>query len=155
MRVRVKVRREQDMKRKLIIWCLAVGLAGSALAQKEEKSKPAGASAPVVEAAKTNAVLGVEKLMKDVDRYRGPVQVEGVVSAVSATNQTLALIDVREFQECGLAKCAELTLPVRWTGAMPTVGQAVRAAGEVQKSNGKLVFAASAVEKVPLPEKKK
>jgi hypothetical protein len=107
------------------------------------------------EPSTSNGILGVEGFMKDVDNYRGKVSVEGVVSAVAVTNQMLAMIDLREFQTCGLKQCAEFTLPVRWTGTMPAVGQAVRVEGEVQEDSGKLVFVAQAVEKAERPAQRK
>lgn len=90
--------------------------------------------------------LGIEALMKNVDSHRRRIAVEGVVSALSPTNQMLGLIDVREFQTCGLEQCAEFTLPVRWTGTMPTLGRTVRAEGEVQETRGKFVFVAQTLE---------
>ena len=141
------------MKRDLIIGGLIIVAAASAISQTHTNSAPPAKSSPAVESSKTNAVLGVENFMKNVDRYRGNVRVEGVVFAVSATKHTLGLIDVREFQTCGLKECGGLTLPVSWTGAMPAVGQAVRADGEVQKTKGKLVFVAKTVEKFELPKK--
>jgi len=136
------------MKKTLIIGGLTIVAAATVISQTLSNSPP-----PAAESSKTNAVLGVENFMKNVDRYRGNVRVEGVVAAVSATNQMLGLIDTREFQTCGLEKCG-LSLPVRWTGAMPAVGQAIRTDGEVQKTKGKLVFVAKTLEKVELPPTK-
>jgi len=141
------------MKRIIIIGGLMIVAAATVISQTLTNSPPP-AKPPAAESSKTNAALGVENFMKNMKRYRGEVRVEGVVSAVSATNQMLGLIDVREFQTCGLKECGGLTLPVRWMGAMPTVGQAVRTDGEVQKTKGKLVFVAKTVEKVELPPTK-
>ena len=137
------------MKKNLIIAGLTITAATSVISQTQTNFSP-----PAAKSSKTNAVLGVENFMRNVERYRGDVRVEGVVSAVSATNQTLGLIDVREYQSCGLKGCA-LSLPVHWTGEMPTVGQAIRTDGEVQKTKGKLVFVAKTLEKVELPKKGK
>lgn len=141
------------MKRNLIIGGLIIVAAGSVSSQTRTNSPPPAKAPLTAESSKTNAVLGIENFMKNVDRYRGEVRVEGVVFAVSASKHTLGLIDVREFQTCGLKECGGLTLPVSWTGAMPAVGQAVRADGEVQKMKGKLVFVAKTVEKFELPKK--
>ena len=108
------------------------------------------ASLPV--AAESQAV-GVEALMKNVDEHKGPVRVEGVVSAASAERQLLTLIDTRELDECGVTTCAQLKLPVRWTGVMPPVRAIVRVDGEVQRQpDGKLVFVARGVEEVRAPQ---
>ncbi len=142
------------MKTKLIVWCVVVAAVGcSAMAQTGPKAK-AAAQAPSAE-ARSNAVLGVNKFMRDVDSYPGRVQVEGIVKTVSAKSQSLGLGDCEGCGKCEAGSCAELVLPVRWTGAMPSVGQAVRVTGEVQKKKGKLTFVASAVEKVQAPEEKK
>ncbi len=118
----------------------------------------AGRQPPAVEAvaAQSGIVLGVDELMKNVDRYRGTVLLQGVVSAVSPEQQALSLIDTREFQACGVITCAPLTLPVRWTGPMPSPRDLVRLEGEVQQVSGKLIFNARALEKVPAtPEETK
>ena len=91
---------------------------------------------------------GVDDLMRNVDRYRsGPVRVEGVVSLASSTNQTITLVDNREFERCGLG-CAELILPVRWSGSMPAVKDAVQVEGEIQEDGGKLIFVARSVDRL-------
>ena len=102
----------------------------------------------VVTADTAMPVIGVEALMHDVDRYRGTLQVEGAVSAASAETQTLALIDTKELERCGVTTCAPLSLPVRWTGTLPAVGQLVRIEGSVSESDGKLVFIAQTLDPV-------
>jgi hypothetical protein len=92
-------------------------------------------------------VLGVQEYMKNVDRYKGQVRVEGVVSAVSPADQTLSLIDIQEFKECGITTCAPLTLPVKWQGPLPSVKDVVQLEGEVRKSGGKLYFEAKSLQK--------
>ena len=97
------------------------------------------------------AVIGVEDLMQNVERHRGTIRVEGVVSAVVSDRQVLTLIDTRELRECGVTTCARLKLPVRWTGAMPRVGEIVRVDGEVQAQEGKRLFIAGKLEAVSPP----
>ncbi len=137
---------------KVVVSFVAMAVVTGALAQSATNARLS--SVPPTAEAKTNAVLGVEKFMRGGAHSQGRVQVEGVVRTVSAKTHTMALIDVEEFEKCGLADCAELVLPVRWAGTMPTVGQAVRVSGEVQKQKAKMVFVATEVEKVQLPEKK-
>ena len=104
-------------------------------------------------AAEPQGAVGVEALMKNVDQHKGSVRVEGVVSAASAERQSLTLIDTRELEECGVTTCAQLKLPVRWTGTMPAVRAIVRVDGEVQRQpDGKLVFVARGVEQVRAPQ---
>jgi len=127
--------------RRLITLIFFVSLAAAIIAVPNESC-----------AAPTQEIVGVDKLMKHVDRYRGPVRVEGVVGAVAKT--TLALIDTEEFRKCGVTTCAALHLPVRWTGPMPQLQEVVRVEGEVVESAGKLIFHAQTLEKVtPQPTK--
>lgn len=93
-------------------------------------------------------VVGVEALMHEVHRYRGTLQIEGAVSAASAETHMLALIDTKELEQCGVTTCAPLSLPVRWTGTLPAVGQLVRIEGSVSESDGKLVFIAQTLDPV-------
>lgn len=104
---------------------------------------PASSQAP--------AVLGVEELMQNVEQHRGPIRVEGVVSAVASDHQALTLIDTRELRECGVITCARLKLPVRWGGAMPHVGEIVHVEGKVQEQDGKHLFVARKIEAVSSP----
>ena len=104
---------------------------------------------PGVRAEDRRPVVGVETLMKNVDEHPGVLRVEGVVSAVSAERQSLTLIDTRELEECGVTTCAEFKLPVRWKGPMPAVRDVVRVEGEVQERDGKRVFVATGLEKMP------
>jgi hypothetical protein len=96
-------------------------------------------------------VSGVDDFMKNVDRYRGKVSLEGVVSAVAPEQQAVSLIDAKEFQACGVNTCAQLTLPVQWRGPMPAVGALVRVEGQARKIKGKLMFVANKLEKVSIP----
>lgn len=92
-------------------------------------------------------VLGVQEFMKNVDRYRGKVRLEGVVSAVSPSDQALSLIDIQELKDCGVTTCAPLTLPVKWKGPLPAVRDVVQLEGEVRESGGKLFFEAQRLRK--------
>jgi hypothetical protein len=93
--------------------------------------------------------LGVDQLMKEPEKHPGALVVEGVVKTSSKKDQTLALIDVEEYRKCKVVTCSLLALPVRWAGDMPAVLDIVRVEGEVTTVNGKLLFAARKLEKVP------
>ncbi len=147
------LRERMPMKMRLMVVCVA--LASMVVAVAQTASKPKASTSAAAVDAKTNGVVGVNKFMRDVDSYPGRVQVEGIVKTVSAKSQSLGLGDCEGCGKCEAGSCAELVLPVRWTGAMPSVGQGVRVTGEVQKRKGKLTFVASAVEKVQAPEEKK
>jgi len=99
-------------------------------------------SVPAVASA-SQSDLSVTALMRNADLHRGPIWVQGVVSAASKKDQLLALIDVSEYEDCATATCAALYLPVHWEGEMPNIEDRVRVRGEVEKRNGRTVFAAA------------
>jgi len=101
--------------------------------------------------ASNQAILGIDDFMKNVDRYRSKVSLQGVVSAVTPGQQAIYLIDAKEFQACGVTTCAQLTLPVQWRGSMPAVSDLVRVDGQAQEVKGKFMFVADKLEKVVRP----
>lgn len=125
---------------------------GAAFAQgtPAAPTTPAPASTPAAqpEAKEAPKPLGVDELMKDVDKHRGEIDVEGIVSA--AAKGRVSLIDTGEVEKCGVTTCAELTLPVEWAGKSPEVKQRIRVHGKVTEAKGKLVFAADKLEVVCL-----
>lgn len=94
-------------------------------------------------AAKPVAPLGVEALMKQVRQPTGVVTVRGVVSEASSREGRLTLIDAAEAAACGTTTCAELALPVAWSGPLPAVAEHVDATGRVATRDGKLIFVAA------------
>lgn len=98
-----------------------------------------------VEAAATDgsrSVVGVDAFMRSPNLQQQTVTVVGVVSAWDAKRNMLALIDRKEAAECGTVTCATLTLPVRWEGEPPRIGQQVRVTGSVRQSPEGKVFIA-------------
>lgn len=93
--------------------------------------------------------IGVDVLMKDTEILKKErIRVKGVVSAVSKENKTLALIDLTEYHDCKVVTCANLTLPVSWSGKMPSKEDKVIIEGKVQRQQGKLIFVADKMEKM-------
>jgi hypothetical protein len=127
----------------LAVLVAAVALAGVG---RRRSGAPAGHGTAAVRPSP--AILGVEALMQAPERHQGPIRVEGIVSAIAPKQRTLALIDIAEFQKCRTVQCAPLALPVRWTGPMPAVANAVRVEGEIRKLGGKLIFVARALGQV-------
>lgn len=130
----------------VIVLALAVGLAVAVLLRgpspSEQPLEPP-ARAPVSETERAGSeTLGVDNLMKNIERLTGGITVEGVVSATSAEKNSLALIDCAEFEACHTTTCAKLVLPVRWSGPMPPVEARVLVKGSVEKTSSGLVFAA-------------
>lgn len=135
------------MKRTLVLAAVLLAALSVLVAWKVRTQGPRrAAEATAASAQGTDPVLGVEALMHAVDRYRGTVRVEGAVSAASAETQTLALIDTKELEKCGVTTCAPLSLPVRWSGNLPEIGQLVRVEGSVSEADGKLVFVAQTLQ---------
>lgn len=108
----------------------------------------AGQTPPAAQQTATPA-LGVNQLMKAPEKHPGALMVEGVVKTASQKDQTLALIDVEEYRKCKVVTCSLLALPVRWAGEMPAVLDIVQVEGEVTTVNGKMLFAARKLVKVP------
>jgi hypothetical protein len=135
------------MNRRLLLFCcVLVGAIAAGVwlyASRERGGQEAGEEQR--SALPADAVLGVDELMRDVDRFEGPVRIEGVVSAVSPGQKRLALIDRAEFEHCGRVDCAALVLPVEWAGAMPQVRQSVRLSGQVHRREGKLILVADSL----------
>lgn len=118
--------------------------------EAKEKKPPTEESVAVPGPAK---VMGVDEYMTNVDRYQGPVNIRGVVSAVSPKHQMLGLIDTGEFESCKVVTCAKLTLPVFWTGQMPQVKETVVVEGEAKKKNKRLVFIARTLKQAHATQK--
>ena len=99
---------------------------------------------------KLKTPIGVAAFMRTADPSApGPHLVQGVVSAVSAEEGTIALTDAPEgdpsCDDCATS-CAPLQLPVRWRGPMPSIDEKVRVEGNVEKVGDKLIFVADRVE---------
>lgn len=132
------------MTRSAIRMCCSVLVTAIVIAGRSYDGDPPAASSAGSTASR---VLGVEELMKATTQPPGVLRVAGVVSAVSPAEKRLALIDLRELDECGKTTCAQFTLPVEWAGAMPAVRDVVRVEGEVKETNGKLIFVAHTLER--------
>jgi hypothetical protein len=60
-------------------------------------------------------------------------------------------VDIEQFKKCGILNCPTyLVLPVLWSGAMPSLKDAVTIEGQIKESGGKLVFEARKIEKSAL-----
>lgn len=137
------------MSRPVVFIILGVGIVvavGVMVVRRIQQAPETIAHGAVAESKATS--IGVDELMKNVDEHRGDVIVQGIVSA--AAPGRLSLIDVGEVEKCGVTTCAELTLPVEWSGTPPAVKQRLRLRGKVREGDGKLVFAAEQLELVEL-----
>ncbi len=83
------------------------------------------------------AVLAAKVLPERID-------VVGVVSRRDASKGTFSLIDCADCSKCRSAGCGPASLPVRWKGALPGVGERVRVKGAARDTReGKFLFAES------------
>jgi hypothetical protein len=88
--------------------------------------------------------VSVNDLTAKPGAHLGPVQVLGVVAAVSA-GQGFVLMDPREYAACGLSCLAEAgtaKIPVRWGGEAPKLEQTLRVAGTLSRTGHGLSFVA-------------
>jgi hypothetical protein len=115
-----------------MLWAIAFAAVTAGLnAQEEAPPRPAGA-------------VSVNDLAAKPGAHLGPVQVVGVVAAVSA-GKGFVLVDPQEYAACGLSCLAEAgtaKIPVRWDGAAPKLEQTLRVAGTLSQTDQGLKFVA-------------
>jgi hypothetical protein len=90
--------------------------------------------------------IGVEALMKNVERHKGPLRVRGIVGETIPDKSLFSLVDLSDREELlrtGRTQC--VTLPVRWTKELPPVHAVVLVDGEVEELDGRLIFSATGV----------
>jgi hypothetical protein len=127
------------MKKAILLWCISVAV----------NVIPLVSLAETVAGSNPGAVLGVDQLMKGVEQHKGPIRVQGVVTAVIPDKRMIALVDIEQFKKCGILNCPTyLVLPVLWSGVMPSLKDAVTIEGQIKESGGKLVFEAQNLEKL-------
>ena len=93
--------------------------------------------------------VSVNELAGNPSAYMGSVTVIGVVGTVTA-GKGFTLVDTREYRACGLSCLTEpgtKIIPVRWSGASPTVEQTVRVEGELTRKDKGLSFLARKIDK--------
>lgn len=106
-----------------------------------------GATSPLV-------TIGVDALTADPQAFTGELAVEGVVQYVDASTSTIRIIDVAEYEACGLTPCVSagvlpLYLPTggepapsgaQYEGQLPALEEVVVVVGEVRSGQGGLYF---------------
>ena len=88
----------------------------------------------------------VGEISCEPERFLGDVKVVAVVGAVRPGEGLFGLVDGNEMQSNCPVECADLLLPVSWTGPMPKLGQTVIVTGSIEKLPKGFVLAANQVE---------
>ena len=132
-----------------VLGALVLATAAAYVTLRDDAPNTPAVQAESAQLSGPDSILGVDEFMDHVAQYSGHVQVQGVVSQVQTDQHMLSLVDTSEVQECGVTTCARLYLPVRWTEDMPSPLDVVLVSGQAQRSDGKLVFVASTLRKLP------
>jgi len=78
--------------------------------------------------------LDVNSVASDPSAYTGTIKVKGVVANVSPAETTFALIDSREYKNCGVVTCASKFVHVHYAGSLPNVKEELVVTGEMVSS---------------------
>ena len=98
--------------------------------------------------ASTSQSVHVDELTANPNDYTGSVMIRGVVAGINQEEGVVALIDSREFEECGTVACATNYLPVRVDGTLPEPLSLVQVVGEVTRGADGLEVRADSVKDV-------
>lgn len=138
----------------IIAGAAAIVIVGVAFAfLREAPAEPTPAKAPtVLSSANVNesdvASVHVDELAANPEGHNGTVLIRGVVAGINQEQGVVALIDSREFEECGTVACATNYLPVRVSGTLPKALSLVQVVGEVTRGENGLEIRAESVEDV-------
>ncbi len=136
------------MKKAVLFYCVLVATTVTPFLGDRIWGGNSIANTKAVADSNPRPVLGVDQLVKEVDRHKGPIRVEGIVTAVVPDKRMIAVVDIEQFKKCGLLQCPSyLVLPVMWSGVMPSLKDAVIIEGQIKESAGKLFFDAKTIDK--------
>ncbi len=81
-------------------------------------------------------ILNVDDVAADPEAYSGIITVAGIVSFVNKSDSIFSIIDVREYELCGIVTCAAnqiliSTPPDRYSGELPSVEDKVIVSGKM------------------------
>lgn len=138
----------------IIAGAAAIVIGGVAFAfLREAPSESTPATAPtILSSANVNESdapwVHVDELAANPEGHNGKVLIRGVVAGINQEQGVVALIDSREFEECGTVACATNYLPVRVSGSLPKALSLVQVVGEVTRGENGLEIRAESVEDV-------
>ena len=139
---------KRRLKSHLFIICLLIISLVISIACSKQASNNGSEPDNSILVTQTNAAVNVDDLMREPEKYHGIILVKGVVAGIFHDEQTITLIDIREYANCGVVTCSSLMLPVSWKGIMPKPEETVQITGEIKELNKKLIFAAQTLENV-------
>jgi hypothetical protein len=92
--------------------------------------------------------LNVNEVGSDPAAYSGTITVVGVTKGYSKADATVfGIMDLKEMQ-CNTPNCNMPMLPVKYQGALPTIGDEVQVTGSFVQVQGGYLFAASDIKVV-------
>jgi hypothetical protein len=90
-------------------------------------------------------VLNVDDIALDPSVYTGKISVAGAVSFVYPSQDNFVIIDIKEYDKCGVVTCAINHLTVSYQKQLPNVKDRVIINGELVKTNSGYILNAESV----------
>jgi hypothetical protein len=115
----------------------------------------AGCFSPINQANDSNVeitVIDVDDFASDPSAYHGIIGIKGVVASTRQSDSSFVIIDVREYELCGVLTCAtnEITIRVpadKYSGELPNSEDIVIAYGEFKTSDNYSIIEVSRIER--------
>ncbi len=134
------------MSRKFIILVVLLALgclfAGGCLASTQ----------PINETTTPGVTVGVDDVAADPGAYDGIIGIKGIVSFVYPSDSTFVIIDVKEYELCGVVTCAinEIAItvpPDQYSGELPNVEDEVLVYSEITSGGNVYLLEVSEVKR--------
>lgn len=92
--------------------------------------------------------LNVNDIGADPAAFTGTITVTGIMAGVSQYDKSvIGIMDIKELQ-CQSPNCNKIYIPIRVTGALPVVGDEIRATGKFEKNAQGYLFTAEKIKVV-------
>lgn len=89
--------------------------------------------------------LNVNEIGGDPSAFTGTITVTGIMAGVSQYDKSvIGIMDIKELQ-CQSPNCNKIYIPIKVTGALPAVGDEIRATGQFQKNAQGYLFTAEKI----------
>lgn len=109
---------------------------------KTNKSAVVNNSGNTNNALENQSIVHVDDLAQNPEKYKQSFVLDGVVAGVNKKEGVFGVIDHREFVSCGVLTCAQTTLPIKYSGELPTIESHVQIYGKlVETTQGQLIEA--------------